>query len=72
MTHRVLPPTRVLAVIVPVCIAGFGVSCAAAVSCAVPPDKSATIMLDVHYRAVQTGAVGKTQVWTDGVSLREV
>ena len=43
MTHRVLPPTRVLAVIAPVCVAGFGVACAAAVSFAVTPHKTATI-----------------------------
>ena len=44
MTRRVLPPTRILAVIVPVCIAGFGVACAAAVSFAVTPHKTATIL----------------------------
>ena len=44
MTHRVLPPTRVLAVIVPVCVAGFGVACAAAVSFAVTPHQTTTIV----------------------------
>jgi diguanylate cyclase (GGDEF)-like protein/putative nucleotidyltransferase with HDIG domain len=44
MTHRVLPPTRVLAVIVPVCAAGFGVACAAAVSFAVTPHQTTTIV----------------------------
>src|SRR5512132_4609937 len=44
MTHRVLPPTRVLAVIVPVCAAGFGVACAAAASFAVTPHKATTLV----------------------------
>src|SRR6476646_12262305 len=44
MTHRVLPPTRVLAVIAPVCVAGFGVACAAAISFAVTPHQVTTIV----------------------------
>jgi len=44
MTHRVLPPTRVLAVIAPVCVAGFGVACAAAISFAVTPHQTSTIL----------------------------
>src|SRR4029450_9532586 len=42
MPHRVLPPTRVLAVLIPVCAAGFGVACAAAASFAVTPHKTPT------------------------------
>src|SRR3954454_24711052 len=44
MTHRVLPPTRVLAVIAPVCLAGFSVAFAAAASFAVTPHKTTTIV----------------------------
>ena len=44
MPHRVLPPTRVLAVLIPVCAAGFGVACAAAASFAVTPHKTTTIL----------------------------
>ena len=44
MTHRVLPPTRVLAVIAPVCVAGFAVACAAAISFAVTPHQASTIL----------------------------
>src|SRR6476646_2459111 len=44
MTHRVLPPTRVFAVIAPVCVAGFGVACAAAISFAVTPHQVTTIV----------------------------
>ena len=44
MTNRVLPPTRVLAVIAPVCAAGFGVACAAALSFAVTPHKTTTLV----------------------------
>src|SRR3954464_6329398 len=44
MTPRVLPPTRVLAVIAPVCLAGFGVACAAAASFAVTPHKTTTLV----------------------------
>jgi diguanylate cyclase (GGDEF)-like protein/putative nucleotidyltransferase with HDIG domain len=42
--HRVLPPPRVLAVLLPVCIAGLGVACAAAASFAVTPHKTATFL----------------------------
>ena len=44
MTHRVLPPTRLLAVIVPVCAAGLGVTCAALASFAVTPHKTTTLI----------------------------
>jgi len=44
MTHRVLPPTRLLAVIVPVCVAGIGVTLAAIASFAVTPHKTTTII----------------------------
>ena len=44
MTHRVLPPTRVLAVIAPVCAAGLGVACAAAVAFAITPHKTTTVI----------------------------
>ncbi|MFL5920762.1 MAG: HD domain-containing phosphohydrolase [Gaiellaceae bacterium] len=44
MTRRVLPPSRLLAVLVPVCAAGLGVACAAAVSFAVTPHKTTTLL----------------------------
>ena len=44
MTHRVLPPTRLLAVIVPVCAAGLGVSLAAAASFATTQHDTATVL----------------------------
>ena len=44
MTHRVLPPTRLLAVIVPVCVAGIGVTLVAIASFAVTPHKTTTII----------------------------
>jgi diguanylate cyclase (GGDEF)-like protein/putative nucleotidyltransferase with HDIG domain len=44
MTHRVLPPTRLLAVIVPVCAAGLVVTCAALASFAVAPHKATTLI----------------------------
>ena len=44
MTRRVLPPSRLLAVLVPVCAAGLGVACAAAVSFAVTPHKATTLL----------------------------
>jgi diguanylate cyclase (GGDEF)-like protein/putative nucleotidyltransferase with HDIG domain len=44
MTHRVLPPSRLLAVLVPVCAAGLGVACAAAASFAVTPHKATTLL----------------------------
>jgi diguanylate cyclase (GGDEF)-like protein/putative nucleotidyltransferase with HDIG domain len=44
MTHRVLPPTRLLAVIVPVCVAGLGVTLGAIASFAVTPHKTTTVI----------------------------
>ena len=44
MKNRVLPPTRVLAVIAPVCAAGLGVACAGAISFAVTPHKTTTLV----------------------------
>jgi diguanylate cyclase (GGDEF)-like protein/putative nucleotidyltransferase with HDIG domain len=44
MTRRALPPPRLLAVLVPVCAAGLGVACAAAVSFAVTPHKATTLL----------------------------
>ncbi|HSC51445.1 MAG TPA: diguanylate cyclase [Gaiellaceae bacterium] len=44
MRHRVLPPTRLLAVIVPVCVAGLGVTLGAIASFAVTPHKTTTII----------------------------
>ena len=44
MTRRVLPPPRLLAVLVPVCVAGLGVACAAAASFAVTPHKTTTLL----------------------------
>jgi diguanylate cyclase (GGDEF)-like protein/putative nucleotidyltransferase with HDIG domain len=44
MTRRVLPPSRLLAVLVPVCAAGLGVACAAAASFAVTPHKATTLL----------------------------
>src|SRR5690349_22784504 len=44
MKTRVLPPTRVLAVIAPVCAAGFAVACVGAVSFAVTPHKTTTLL----------------------------
>jgi diguanylate cyclase (GGDEF)-like protein/putative nucleotidyltransferase with HDIG domain len=44
MSHRVLPPTRLLAVIVPVCVAGIGVTFAAIASFAITPHKTTTII----------------------------
>jgi len=42
--RHVLPPSRLLAVLVPVCVAGFGVACAAAGSFAVTPHKATTLL----------------------------
>jgi diguanylate cyclase (GGDEF)-like protein/putative nucleotidyltransferase with HDIG domain len=42
--HRALPPPRVLAVLLPVCVAGLGVACAAAASFAVTPHRTATLL----------------------------
>ena len=44
MTRRVLPPPRLLAVLVPVCVAGLGVACAAVASFAVTPHKATTLL----------------------------
>jgi diguanylate cyclase (GGDEF)-like protein len=44
MTRRVLPPPRLLAVLVPVCAAGLGVACAAVASFAVTPHKTTTLL----------------------------
>jgi len=44
MSHRVLPPTRLLAVIVPVCVAGLGVTLGAIASFAVTPHKTTTVV----------------------------
>ncbi|HET7758617.1 MAG TPA: diguanylate cyclase [Gaiellaceae bacterium] len=44
MSHRVLPPTRLLAVIVPVCVAGLGVTLGAIASFAVTPHKATTVI----------------------------
>ncbi len=44
MKHRALPPPRVLAVLLPVCVAGLGVACAAAASFAVTPHRTATLL----------------------------
>jgi diguanylate cyclase (GGDEF)-like protein/putative nucleotidyltransferase with HDIG domain len=44
MTRRVLPPPRLLAVLVPVCAAGLGVAFAAAGSFAVTPHKATTLL----------------------------
>jgi hypothetical protein len=44
MTRRALPPPRLLAVLVPVCAAGLGVACAAAVSFAITPHKPTTLL----------------------------
>jgi diguanylate cyclase (GGDEF)-like protein/putative nucleotidyltransferase with HDIG domain len=42
--QRAFPPPRLLAVVVPVCLAGFGVTCAAIVSFAITPHKTTTIL----------------------------
>jgi len=44
MTRRALPPPRLLAVLVPVCAAGLGFACAAAVSFAITPHKLTTLL----------------------------
>ena len=73
MTHRVLPPTRVLAVIAPVCAAGFGVACAAALSFAVTPHKTTTLVGIATLLAASTLAdsfpVPVEGIDTGGVSL---
>ena len=55
MKHR-LPAPRFLAVVVPVCIAGLGVACAAAVSFAVSPHKTMTLVGLVALLAASTFA----------------
>jgi diguanylate cyclase (GGDEF)-like protein/putative nucleotidyltransferase with HDIG domain len=42
--QRAFPPPRLLAVVVPVCVAGFGVTCAAIASFAITPHKTTTIL----------------------------
>jgi diguanylate cyclase (GGDEF)-like protein/putative nucleotidyltransferase with HDIG domain len=73
MTNRVLPPTRVLAVIAPVCAAGFGVACAAALSFAVTPHKTTTLVGLAALLAASTLAdrfpVPVEGIDTGGVSL---
>jgi diguanylate cyclase (GGDEF)-like protein/putative nucleotidyltransferase with HDIG domain len=44
VTRRDLPPPRLLAVIIPVCIAGFGVACAAVGSFSITPHKTTTLL----------------------------
>ena len=44
MDKSALPPLRLLGVIVPVCVAGFSVTCAAAVSFAVTPHPASTLL----------------------------
>jgi diguanylate cyclase (GGDEF)-like protein/putative nucleotidyltransferase with HDIG domain len=73
MTHRVLPPTRVLAVIAPVCVAGFGVACAAAGAFAITPHKTTTLVGLAALLAASTLAdrfpVPVEGIDTGGVSL---
>src|SRR5580765_636718 len=73
MTNRVLPPTRVLAVIAPVCAAGFGVACAAVLSFAVTPHKTTTLVGLAALLAASTLAdrfpVPVEGIDTGGVSL---
>src|SRR4029078_88431 len=65
--------TRVLAVIVPVCVAGFGVACAAAVSFAVTPHRLQTVVGLAALRSAATRAdrfpVPVEGIDTGGVSL---
>jgi diguanylate cyclase (GGDEF)-like protein/putative nucleotidyltransferase with HDIG domain len=42
--QRAFPPPRLLAVVVPVCVAGLGVTCAAIASFAITPHKTTTIL----------------------------
>ncbi|HYX87805.1 MAG TPA: diguanylate cyclase [Gaiellaceae bacterium] len=44
MSRSSLPPPRLLAVIVPVCVAGFGATCAAVVAFAAAPHSAATFL----------------------------
>jgi diguanylate cyclase (GGDEF)-like protein/putative nucleotidyltransferase with HDIG domain len=73
MTRRALPPPRLLAVLVPVCVAGLGVACAAAASFAVTPHKTTTLIGLAALLAASTLAdrfpVPVEGVDTGGVSL---
>ena len=73
MTRRVLPPPRLLAVLVPVCVAGLGVACAAAGSFAVTPHKATTLLGLAALLSASTLAdrfpVPVEEVDTGGVSL---
>jgi diguanylate cyclase (GGDEF)-like protein/putative nucleotidyltransferase with HDIG domain len=73
MTRRALPPPRLLAVLVPVCAAGLGVACAAAVSFAITPHKPATLLGLAALLSASTLAdrfpVPVDDVDTGGVSL---
>ena len=73
MTRRVLPPPRLLAVLLPVCAAGLGVTCAAVVSFAVTPHKTTTLLGLAALLAASTLAdrfpVPVEGVDTGGVSL---
>jgi len=73
LTHRVLPPARVLAVIIPVCAAGLGVACAAAAAFAVTPHQTATLVGLLALLAASTLAdrfpVPVEGIDTGGVSL---
>jgi diguanylate cyclase (GGDEF)-like protein/putative nucleotidyltransferase with HDIG domain len=73
MTSRALPPPRLLAVLVPVCAAGLGVACAAAVSFAITPHKPATLLGLAALLSASTLAdrfpVPVEDVDTGGVSL---
>jgi len=68
-----LPPLRLLGVIVPVCVAGLGVTCAAAVSFAVTPHRASTLLGLVALLLASTLAdrfpVPVEGVDTGGVSL---
>jgi len=73
MKNRVPPPARVLAVIAPVCAAGFAVACAGAISFAVTPHKTTTLVGLAALLAASTLAdhfpVPVEGIDTGGVSL---
>src|SRR4051812_16832213 len=73
MTRRELPPPRLLAVLLPVCAAGLGVTVAAAAAFAVTPHKTATLLGLAALLAASTLAdrfpVPVEDVDTGGVSL---
>src|SRR3954465_16036814 len=73
MDKSALPPLRLLGVIVPVCVAGLGVTCAAAVSFAVTPHRASTLLGLVALLLASTLAdrfpVPVEGVDTGGVSL---